>query len=494
MKASGGAYETQWAIIEVEASSVTLQDILGSYKDYALSVSFVRGIVAQLIQALGVARRVFGFHHNDLLTLSNIRFKQIPRSEVTTHWCYQMTSSAFANNTNFSHVGDPTSILPTTNFTVGEVDIGPDACELKLANKRRPTEPPKLWSMCVPMDDVDGLLLQLHGLHTSSLVQTELAYWAKGYTFMNTPWSDDMISVGVIMCDMMARHVSDWPSEGEEICKKLKSGEFENNPLHALKEPFFSKFLPNATSLAKGTMDMYTYYPPPLEKDEEKSSGSSSSKKKKKKKKKSLIEKVKAANGDDDDENEFDDNVIGELSSTKEDSSSASLSTSSSGGGGRGTTTRSGSEKKDAISTTTVAPDITTTLSTADTSKKDPCAKPRPGPPWIIKKEGDALQIEWRAEPHAELYMLLLNGVSIYSGTGTSFKAVGLNLRKCYRFQVAYYTLATVKECKDSWSELGVQLYVNDCTSVRSKMCREGGCGSSGTNVPASGSLVPSSI
>ena len=490
MKASGGAYETQWAIIEVEASSVTLQDILGSYKDYALSVSFVRGIVAQLIQALGVARRVFGFHHNDLLTLSNIRFKQIPRSEVTTHWCYQMTSSAFANNTNFSHVGDPTSILPTTNFTVGEVDIGPDACELKLANKKRPTEPPKLWSMCVPMDDVDGLLLQLHGLHTSSLVQTELAYWAKGYTFMNTPWSDDMISVGVIMCDMMARHVSDWPSEGEEICKKLKSGVFENNPLHALKEPFFSKFLPNATSLAKGTMDMYTYYPPPLEKDDENSNSHSSSKNnsKKKKKKKSLIEKIKAANGDDD-ENEFDDNVIGELSSTKEDSSSASSSDD------RGTTKRSSSsEKNDAISsTTTSAPDITTTLST-EADKQDPCAKPRPVPPWIVKKEGDALQIEWRAEPHAELYMLLLNGVSIYSGTGTSFKAVGLNLRKCYRFQVAYYTLATVKECKDSWSELGVQLYVNDCTSVRSKMCREGGCGSSGTNVPASGSLVPSSI
>ena len=38
-----------------------------------------------------------------------------------------------------------------------------------------------------------------------------------------------------------------------------------------------------------------------------------------------------------------------------------------------------------------------------------------------------------------------------------------------------------------------MQLYVNDCTSVRSKMCREGGCGSSGTNFPASGSLVPSS-
>jgi len=477
MKASGGSYETQWAVIEVETSSLTLHDIISSYKDYAISVPFVRGIMAQLIQALGVARKVFGFHHNDLLTTSNIRFKQIPRSEVTTHWCYQMTSSAFANNTDFSHVGDPNSVLPTTNFTIGEINIGPDPCEIKLAGKSRPKEGrDQFWSMCIPMDDVDGLMLQLYGFHTSSLVQTELAYWAKGYTFMNTPWSDDMVSVGIIMCDMMRPHVSEWPSEGDKICKKLKSGVFASNPLQALKEPFFSKFLPNATTLPKGTMDMYTYYPPPL--DKEKKEGT------KGKKKKSLIEKVKAANGDDDVD---DDDVIGTLKSTNKDSSLASSPSSSSS-----SSSSSSGEEKDKVTTT--APEITTTSIDDANKSKDPCAKPRPGPPWIVSKEGDALLIEWQAQPHAELYMLLLNGVSIYSGTGTSYKAAGLNLRKCYRFQVAYYTLATTKECKDSWSELGMQLYVNDCTAVRSKLCREGGCGSSRTQVPASGSLIPSSI
>ena len=211
-----------------------------------------------------------------------------------------------------------------------------------------------------------------------------------------------------------------------------------------------------------------------------------------------MIERVRAANGAEDKINDDDNDrsVIGELSSTKEDSSSVSVSASGRSSKSRSSSSGSNSseEKEEEVVTSTAAPDVTTTTSTASITKEnDPCSKPRPGPPWIVKKEGDTLQIEWRAEPHAELYMLLLNGVSIYSGTGTSFKAKGLNLRKCYRFQVAYYTLATTKECKDSWSELGVQLYVNDCTSIRSKMCREGGCVSSGT-AQVAGSLEPRSI
>jgi len=456
MKASGGSYETQWAVVEMEAYSVTLADIMASYKDYALSVAFVRGVIAQLVQGLGVARAIFGFHHNDLLTLSNVRFRQIPREnpERKTHWCYQFTAEAFTRNDDFSHVGDPASVLPTTNFTLGEIDVGPDACDTseKAMRAREQRKHREVWSKCVPMDDVDGLLLQLHGLSSSSLVQTELAYWAKGFTFANTPWEDDMVSVGVIMCDMLGRRVAEWPKSGDALCEQMKNGTFANNPLLALKEPFFED-LPNSTSLPKDAVETYTYFPPPSESND-------ATKKKKKNEEK---------NGD----KEGKKNGTGSGPDAKNDD-------------GR-------RQKEDASS----APEISaTTPSPAQqeqqpvTEKPDICARSRPSPPWVVSKDSDgSLHIEWNRRPEAEVYELTLNGVSVYSGTGTEYKAAGVNLRKCYRFQVAYFSRASSEACEDGWSGQSPQLYVNDCTAVRSKLCREGGCEKGGSN-----SLSPDKI
>lgn len=139
------------------------------------------------------------------------------------------------------------------------------------------------------------------------------------------------------------------------------------------------------------------------------------------------------------------------------------------------------------------------TTPSIDEETVDPCTKKRPGPPWIVSKARDTVQIEWRHQDTAELYNLMLNGVSVYSGTGTSFKAVGLRLRKCYRFQIAYYELGQAEGCKDEWSELSSQLYVNDCTSVRSKLCREGGCrddarGTDRASSLSSESLLPNAV
>ena len=77
IKATGNDQNHQWGSTIMETAGTNLLKIFNAYKDYALSMEFVRSIVFQLVYTLGVGRHAHGLHHNDLLTLSNIRFIQV---------------------------------------------------------------------------------------------------------------------------------------------------------------------------------------------------------------------------------------------------------------------------------------------------------------------------------------------------------------------------------------------------------------------------------
>ena len=60
----------------------------------------VRGIIFQLIQGIGVGYHSYGLHFNDLLTMSNIRFRQIPKKTALSrkYWCYDLNDIALSGD------------------------------------------------------------------------------------------------------------------------------------------------------------------------------------------------------------------------------------------------------------------------------------------------------------------------------------------------------------------------------------------------------------
>ena len=100
MKIDGDTFESLWMIMIQETFTTDLQTILDGYKGYALDNEWVRGVVFQLIQGIGVGYHTYGLHHNDLLTMSNIRFRQIPKKTVASkkYWCYDFNDIAISGD------------------------------------------------------------------------------------------------------------------------------------------------------------------------------------------------------------------------------------------------------------------------------------------------------------------------------------------------------------------------------------------------------------
>tara|TARA_B100000795_G_scaffold267541_1_gene252565 strand:- start:4 stop:387 length:384 start_codon:yes stop_codon:yes gene_type:complete len=83
-----------------ETFTTDLQTVLDGFKGYALDNEWVRGVAFQLIQGIGVGFHTYGLHHNDLLTMSNIRFRQIPKKSVASkkYWCYDFNNVAISGD------------------------------------------------------------------------------------------------------------------------------------------------------------------------------------------------------------------------------------------------------------------------------------------------------------------------------------------------------------------------------------------------------------
>ncbi len=256
MSVEEGGTDQQFASIVMESFSTHMQDLTASYKDFALSRAFVQGVAFQLLHALGVAKRVFGFHHNDLLTLSNIRFRQIPRESLraTPFWCYVLNDVAFTPLEEY-HESDLTTV---SEMTFGEM-LQPNGCEAPTGNSTR--------SFCINADEVDGLRVLLYGFSSSALIKPELAMWKDGWAFQNTPWTDDAKDVGVIICDMLAPRVAVFSEPGNEsgtlrdFCAALKNGTFASNVLLALQHQFFADLPALHSEVHAGDAQIFTFLP-----------------------------------------------------------------------------------------------------------------------------------------------------------------------------------------------------------------------------------------
>eukprot|EP00941_MAST-03F_sp_MAST-3F-sp1_P005570 g5570.t1 len=468
MKEYGGTLKTLWGVMTTEAYSVTMQSIATQYKDYAVSESFIQGLMFQLIHALGVARKVFGFHHNDLLTLHNIKFKQIPFSVGAAYWCYKLNDVAFRD----VHDGQPIDITHFSNFTFGELAEGPDKCE----PPPPPTQNRETW--CVPSDDVDGLQLKLHGFHNSALSRMELAYWVRGWTFMNTPWKDDMKDVAIIMCEMLGDKVAEPSDNFLDLCGRMRNGVYKLSPLQAIRHPFFDN-LPTKDGLQPTQIDQFLYLPLPPH---------------------------------DDTEHYAVDDRPTTTTSTSTTSAPINSTEQRNRRKNEKLNTMTPSEQKAPVPLKQNLPtdSVSVPLATEeeirkdktemmnDEAKKESSDLPTPHQPWIAEyapgKAADGkgksttglIKIAYSPPAlaadvgPASIFQIVLNGVSVYSGPavkGSSdateyyYVMSGVKPDQCYRFQMAYFAKNAKK-----WSSLSSRLWVNDCNAFRAKLCREKGC------------------
>lgn len=210
-------------------------------------MEFVRGIAVQLVQALGVSRRIFGFHHNDLLSTDNVRFQQVPVGAEGSRksWCYAFNEIAFEAVPDYSKI----DVSTFSEMTYGELnDV--DYC---LPQKKHE-------SWCVNADDVDGLRLLLFGFESAALIKPELNSWKNGEAFQNTPWSDDAVQVATIICDILGIRVANFPASGKELCRKMHEGAYKDNILQALKHPFFAP-LPNLSEVPASQREVFMFFP-----------------------------------------------------------------------------------------------------------------------------------------------------------------------------------------------------------------------------------------
>lgn len=94
----GRASDHSWLVSFSDLWQTSLSGLLDSFRGPSLPESFARMLMFQLIFAVGSARHAFGFHHNDLANLNNIKVYQVPSGslERMEHWCYVTNPGAMA--------------------------------------------------------------------------------------------------------------------------------------------------------------------------------------------------------------------------------------------------------------------------------------------------------------------------------------------------------------------------------------------------------------
>ena len=114
MKTDGDAFSSLYMGTITEAISTDLEAYLDGFKGFAIDNEWVRGITFQLIHGLGVGNHAYGLHHNDLLTMSNIRLKQYPREAkgVRKYWCYKLNDLVLSGD----GCGNPTSKVDIPSY------------------------------------------------------------------------------------------------------------------------------------------------------------------------------------------------------------------------------------------------------------------------------------------------------------------------------------------------------------------------------------------
>lgn len=559
MKIDGDAFESLWMIMIQETFTTDLQTVLDGFKGYALDNEWVRGVTFQLIQGIGVGFHTYGFHHNDLLTMSNIRFRQIPKKTLASkkYWCYDFNDVSISgdgcgqaatddeappcaaaaaddddDNDSTTTTTSPPSPPPTSllelyhdapdfsmpakdvdgdvftctngvdennevpadglpnsecaamnhpekkNFGTDGDDGGSDAAPMpppasarfkvlrdqeandggddngdddgkgKKKNKKKKKNlekeekietKVKRTSWCVEADKVDGLQVKIYNYGAASLAKKAIQWWKKGYTFPNTPWSDDLQSVAVILCGFMAQHVSEFDVEGRKLCTRMRQGYYRENPLHALTHPYFANLL-EKDEVGVEQRNNYIYKP---EMDcsckENQKNGIKQRKLKKPCNSKPPGPPVPSSKTEDGvNEGQIIRAVMAFDKKNKWETHNMD------------TRAKVGEAvppvDKDAV---------------ASISSLDPPSAHSPMTPWISFLKNDPVQgssvtIQWQHFEGATLYNFMLDGISVYTGSNTAVTLKGLKEKKCYRGQVAAFG-------KTGWTPISHALHLNDC-------------------------------
>ena len=117
-------------------------------------------------------------------------------------------------------------------------------------------------SWCIPADSVDGMQVKLHNFGTAVLKKKNIEFWKKGYTFPNLPWNDDLTDVAIVLCGYVASHMATFDLRGRDLCTKMKNGYYQENPLHALRHPYFDDYL-TKEQMPLAERNNYIYTPKP---------------------------------------------------------------------------------------------------------------------------------------------------------------------------------------------------------------------------------------
>jgi hypothetical protein len=417
--AGGGSASTfQWAGIVSDAFQTDLQSLLDSFVQPALTAKFFQGILLQLVHGLAVSRHAFGFHHNNLLRLSNIKLQQLPLGspDRRTHLCLRLSPDVMAASPIQVHVS------AASNFSNSRRGNGDKDFLFKMSDlaaegacRNKDTASGILQhSWCARMDDMDGLIVKLHDFSAASISRKQLEWWNEGYTFTNTGWRDDLRDLALLLCPTMQEKCLDCESFSQgaisDLCAQMQSGSYGSNPAKALSHRLFSgpsALKPyNWESTAQALL--YSYEPATVAEFtpvKQPPSGSTT----------------------------HDPPVLNAAAAMQ-----PKVSPSQPRGPGEGA------------------------LADAYILKML-----QPRKPWIVSKDSNGVVIQWdnvaeRAQLPASVvvtYNLLLNGQSVYSGTASTFQlsAAGGSLHDCLTFEVAAFFRAI------GWTPKSPPLELNEC-------------------------------
>ena len=275
----GSAASFSWAVLVTDTVQTDLARLLASYREAVLPPTFLRGLLAQLVYNLGVARHAFGLHHNGLLTLSAVRLVQVPRGSPAYRplVCYRTTPAVLygtplrvpraAGGGGREYVsarsggGDPDFL-----FDAAADDAAGDACAAAPASSSGSggSGGGERTSWCLPLADTDGFTIKLHDYGAASLSRKQLEWWTAGHAFPNTAWRDDLRDLAIALCAPARERTLGFDTFAggalAALCNDMAAGRYATNPLLALRHALFDD-LPTLDATPPADRRLHVYAP-----------------------------------------------------------------------------------------------------------------------------------------------------------------------------------------------------------------------------------------
>lgn len=437
----GRASDNSWLVTYAENWDTDLEAVLSMYRGPSLPEAFSKALLFQVMYALGTARHAFGFHHNDLMTLSNIKLTLVPSqsTERQEFWCYVTNPGAIAMLPLIFRDQAATGVdgtLPGTRKRdrLFETIDGADACKFDikgtpgadkpgysedvgdsleaLGAKSQASRARARTSWCLPSGSIDGLRPTLTNFEVASITRVQLDWWKAGFAFPNTAWRDDLQDLSMSLCSRLSGLMLEPAAQMEDLCQRMRAGVYRDRPLMALQHPWFADYS-KVRAVHPGRRQTFIYAPLTIADIE-----SSKSAPKKPPQEEQVVDLAKERAGE----------------------------------------TKAAEEEK--------------VRNRVDSGSSGILAVLTPPPPWVELNDGTTLTIQWHAHqahvrplaptmPYApESFGLLQDRISVYSGPANTYALPAPVRGECHVFRVAAYYHAL------GWTRQSRPLTVGDCSGV----------------------------